>query len=109
MCTIQKKGYLFIANGSKPKRKLSEPTIVDINNFSHSSIDTANRLGYKLYLGTNVDHPELMSCRQYDLTYYDQHVYRNIFAFQDNYNAYKKCCRLLDEHPDIKEIGRAHV
>lgn len=104
MCTIQKKGYLFIANGSKPKRKLSEPTIVDINNFSHSSIDAANRLGYKLYLGTNVDHPELMSCRQYDLTYYDQHVYRNIFAFQDNYNAYKKCCRLLDEHPDIKVI-----
>lgn len=89
MCTIQKKGYLFIANGSKPGRKLSEPTIVDVNNFSHASIDAANRLGYKLYLGTNVDHPELMSCRQYDLTYYDQHVYRNIFAFQDNYNAYK--------------------
>lgn len=98
------KGYLFISNGVKPGLIIDKKTYVDIESFSYSAIDAVHRMGYKIYRGYNVSNPELLHCNQYDITYYDQHIYRNIFAFRDNYKAYKNLCGFLRKHSDIEVI-----
>lgn len=99
------KGFLFISNGAKPAKKIDHPCEIDIGSFSYPAIDAANNKGYKLYLGYNVDHPEYLKCKQYDITYYNQDIYRNVFALKDNIKAYKSLCKFLDNHHDIEVIN----
>lgn len=98
------KGYFFISNSSKPGMIVPEPTEIDIDNFSHSAIYAADKLGYKIYMGYNVDHPENLTCKQYDITYFHANIYRNPLAIRDNYKAYKILCKFIKKHPDIEVI-----
>lgn len=99
-----KKGYLFISNSSKPNRSVPSTKEIDIDNFSHAAVYAANELGYRIFMGYNVDHPENLKCRQYDITYFHSNIYRNIFAIRDNYKAYRILCKLLNDHPEIEVI-----
>lgn len=97
-------GYLFISNGTKPDLSVTQDIDIDIDNFSQAAIYAANELGCKLYMGYNVDHPERLKCRQYNITFFHANIYRNIFAISDNYKAYKILFNFLRSNPDIKFI-----
>lgn len=100
------KGYLFIANGSKPTREQADSVQpVSIGSFSIAAVDTAVNMGYRIFYGINNNHPEQIVCDNYpDVTFFDQHCYRNPFAMKDNWRAYRNTCKILKEHPEIEVI-----
>lgn len=98
-------GYLFISNGSKPTpEQYASLEQITIGSFSFVAMSAAQELGYRLYYGLNKAHADKVSCTNFDVTFYDQHIYRSIFAFKDNYKAYRNCCIFLEDHPDIEVI-----
>lgn len=102
---MKNKGYLFISNSTKPTLKMEESLEpIAINSFGLAAFHAAKTLGFKLYCGVNLIYPEKVKCTNYDITFYNQHIYRNIFAFRDNYKGYKNCCDFLKTHPDIEVI-----
>lgn len=101
------KGYLFIANTTKPSTEVEASIApIPIGNFEAASLYAAKELGYKLFMGISRKFPDKIKCAnlEYDITYYDEHIYRNIFAIKDNWLAYKNTCHLMDLHPEIKVI-----
>lgn len=100
------KGYLFVANGSKPSLQQAESREpITIGSFALSSVEAAIELGYGIFFGINRNHPKEIQCINFpNTTFYDQHSYRNPFAVKDNWIAYKNLCRLLAEHPEIEVI-----
>lgn len=63
-------------------------------NFHKKSVEAALDLGYEVYVGISRDNPEQLSC-DLNIKFYDEHVYRNVLAFKDNYIAYKNLMTLL--------------
>ena len=107
MNSTLEKSYLFISNSVKPtiqEYESIEPII--IGNFESSSLYAARELGYKLFMGVSKAFPDEIRCAThgYNITYYNEHIFRNIFAFKDNWIAYKNTCTLLDKHPEIRVI-----
>lgn len=98
------KGYLFISNSTKPTREQAAMTVHKVNTFALAPIMAAESLGYKLYQGFNCDYPEMTKDEDFDITFYDQHTYRNLFAFKDNWVAFNNLRRFLKQHPDIEVI-----
>lgn len=100
------KGYLFVSNSSKPNHVSAEnrrPII--LSTFSRWPVEYAIEHGYKVYMGVNRNRPEeLVSGEGYDITFYDQHSYRSIFAIKDNWVAFNNLRKLLKEHPEIEFI-----
>lgn len=99
------KGYLFIANGRVVPREQElslEP--VRTGSFEAPCMYAANELGYKLYMGINRDYADQLKGVDYDITFYNQHIYRSIFGFRDIWIGYKNLCRFLEEHPDVEVI-----
>ena len=99
------KGYLFVANSTKPtEEKASSIDPVTIDTFGLAAVKAANDLGYKLFYGLNRNCPEKQHCTNFDVTFYDQHTYRDIFAWKDNLQAYRNLCCMLQQHPEIEFI-----
>lgn len=98
------KGYLFISNGTKPTPEQAAVIEHKVNTFALAPILAAREMGYKLYRGLNCYYPEKMKDAEYDITFYDQHCYRSIFAFKDNWIAFKNLRTFLKQHPDIEVI-----
>lgn len=98
------KGYLFISNGTKPTPEQAAVIEHKVNTFALAPILAAREMGYKLYRGFNCYYPEKMKDAEYDITFYDQHCYRSIFAFKDNWIAFKNLRTFLKQHPDIEVI-----
>lgn len=102
---MSKIGYLFVANGRNvPKEQEDSLDSVKISSFEASSIWAANQLGMKLYMGINRTYASELRCADYDVTYYNQHIYRNIFDIKTIKIGYNHLCRLLEAHPDISVI-----
>ena len=100
-----RKGFLFIANGRVVPRKQElslEP--VKKGSFEAPAMYAADYLGLKLYMGINRDYADQLKAVDYPITFYNQHIYRNIFGFKDIYVGYKNLCRFLESHPDIEII-----
>lgn len=51
-------------------------------------------LGYEVYVGMSRDNPEQLTC-DLNIKFYDEHIYRNVFAVKDNYKAFKNLMALL--------------
>ena len=99
------KGYLFISNSTKPSGdQYTSLETFAIGSFSFVAMSVARDLGYRLYYGLNRKYADKVSCTNFDVTFYDQHIYRSIFALRDNYKAYKNCCHFLETHSDIEVI-----
>lgn len=99
------KGYLFIANSTKPTlEKANSLQPYTIGTFGYAPVNAANELGYKLFFGLNRDVAEQVECTNFDIQFYDAHIYRDVFAFKDNWIAYKNLVKLLKEHPEIDVI-----
>lgn len=104
---LKVKGYIFISNSEKPSLlQMESLDPISINSFDEASLYAARQLGYKLFEGISRNHPEKIVCSTpgYEVLYYNQHIYRNIFAINDNYKAYKNACDFLREHPEIEII-----
>lgn len=100
-----KPGYLFISNGTKPTEQQSESLEpITIGTFGLAPMNAARVMGYKLYYGVNRTFPEKLTCTNFNVEFYDQHSYRNIFAFMDNWTAFRNLGKFLKEHQDIKII-----
>jgi len=99
------KGYLFIANGRVVPREQElslEP--VRTGSFEAPCMYAANELGYKLYMGINRDYADQLKGVDYDITFYNQHIYRSIFGIRDIWIGYKNLCRFIESHPDVEVI-----
>lgn len=57
-------------------------------------MEAALDLGYEVYVGISRDNPEQLPC-DLNIKFYDEHIYRNVLAFKDNYIAYKNLMALL--------------
>lgn len=99
------KAYLFLCNSTKPTKAQYESTEpVTINTFAYGAMSAAKTLGYSLFYGIDRKYPEKIKCTNFDVTFYDEHTYRSIFAIKDNWIAYKHLCALLKDHPEIEVI-----
>lgn len=100
-----KKGYLFISNSSKPSPpKMNSLDPIGPSSFTSSSYKAANELGWEIHMGVNRTYPEKIKSLVYNIKFYNQHIFRNIFALKDNWIAYKNLCKYLKENPDIEII-----
>ena len=100
-----KKGYLFICNYTKPTKEQYESLEpISINTFGYAPVKAAELLGYELYYSISRAKSDKVKCTNFDVKFYDAHIYRNIFAFKDNWIAYKNLVKLLKEHPEIEVI-----
>lgn len=100
-----KKGLLYIANGRVvPKEQELSLEPVKTGSFEAPCMYAANELGVKLYMGINRYYADQLKSVDYDITFYNQHIYRNIFNLKDLWVGYKNLCYFLDEHPDVEVI-----
>lgn len=98
-------GFLFISNSTKfSPEKLASLDPIAIDSFGFYAFKAAEALGMKLYCGVNLTYPDKVKCTNFDVTFYNQHIYRDIFAWKDNIEGYKRLCTFLEKHPDIKII-----
>lgn len=99
------KGYLYIANGSiVPREKELSLEPVKTSSFEAACMYAANELGLKLYMGINRDYADQLKGVDYDITFYNQHIYRSIFAIKDVYIGYKNLYKFLETHPEVEVI-----
>lgn len=102
---INSVGFLFISNSTKfPPERLALTNPVVIDSFGLYAFRAADKQGMKLYCGLNKTYPEQVKCTNFDIVFYDQHIYRDIFAWKDNKEGYKRLCSFLKEHPDVEII-----
>lgn len=100
-----KTGYLFISNSTKPSQEVLESIEpIGPSSFSKAAIMAAEEMGWELHMGINRNNPEKIKSIGFNLRFYNQHSYRNIFAFRDNWEAYKNLCRYLKDNPQIEII-----
>ena len=100
-----KKGFLYIANGRVlPRKEEMSVEPIKTSTFEAASMYAANELGYKLYMGVNRDFAEQLKGVDYDITFYNQHIYRNIFNLKDLWIGYRNLCLFLETHPSIETI-----
>lgn len=97
MSTTINKKYIFIMNSTKPtKEEYESLEDIRINNFSRPCLLAAYELGYEVVLGINRKYAKQLKCKEMPyLKFYNSHTYRNIFAFKDNYRAYRNLCNEL--------------
>lgn len=92
------KKYVFITNSTKPSEQVADSlTPIKLSNVEKPCIKCAIELGYQVILGVNRTYAEKLECEGYSLNFYNSHTYRNIFAFKDNYKAYKNLCEILKQ------------
>lgn len=103
---MSNKAYLFIGNSTKPTKEQSENiSPITLDNVAKWPIESARKHGYQVFLGYNRAYPEKLSCvNNPDIVFYDSHTYRSLFAFKDNWIAFKNLMQLLKEHPEIEFI-----
>lgn len=91
------KRYLFISNSSKPtKEKAMSRDIISLGSVRKPCVETAHEMGYEIWIGVNRENPEeLKADADYPVYFYDSHTYRNLFAFKDNYLAFRNAMNIL--------------
>lgn len=99
------RGFLFIANGREvPKSQEDSLESIKVSSFEAPCIWAANSLKLKLYMGVNRTYASQLKCTDYDITYYNQHIYRNIYDIKTIRIGYNNLCHFLDEHSDVEII-----
>ena len=97
-----KPGYLFISNGTKGTKEQEESlSPYQTGSFDTASIYAANYLGFKIYRGINRINAENIKGLDYEMYFYNQHIYRNVFDIYYNFIAFKNLRRFLQSHPDV--------
>ena len=90
--------YIFISNSTKPTNKEYESLEpITLTNVSRPCLKAAKDMGYDVILGVNRKYADQLKCEEIDISFYDSHTYRSIFAIKDNYKAYKNLCEVLKQ------------
>lgn len=98
-------GYIFIANGRIiPIGLYQSKEPIKTGSFEGAAMYAANEMGWKLYQGINRQYADELKGVDYDITFYDQNIYRSIFDIKNNWKGYKRLCKMLEEHSDIEII-----
>lgn len=98
-------GLLYIANGRViPKEQEDSLAPIGVSSFEAPCMWAADQLGMKLYMGINRTYASELKSVDYDITFYNQHIYRNIFDIKTIKIGYENLCRFLKAHPDISVI-----
>lgn len=88
-------GYIFLSNSTKPtEEQQNSREEVKLTNVSRPCIQTAIRMGYDVYFGTNRANPESLKC-EFPIKMYDSHSYRSITNFNDNKIAYNNLKKIV--------------
>lgn len=99
------KGYIFISNGRiVPIDQYLSKDPVKTGSFEGAAMYAANEMGWKLYQGINRKYADELKGVDYDITFYDQNIYRSIFDIKNNLKGYRNLCKMLTDHPDIELI-----
>lgn len=102
---VSKAGYLFICNGRiVPLEQYQSKDSVKTGSFEGTAMYAAHEMGWKLYQGINRQYADELKGIDYDITFYDQNIYRSIFDVKNNWKGYKRLCKMLEDHPDIEII-----
>lgn len=103
---MKRKGYLFISNSTKPTCEQSNNRCPErLSNVERWPVEYALSRDMEVYVGINRKcADDIKSADGYDIKFFDQHTYRNIFALYDNYIAFKNILSLLINHPEIEII-----
>lgn len=83
--------YLFISNTSlltKEQYESLSPIILD--NYSIPYVEAAKKRGCRVYLGINRKYANKIECTNYDVSFYNASIYRNIFSIPQIVDAYRK-------------------
>ncbi len=97
------KGYIFIANSSKPnKEKYESRSPIVCGNVSKPCIQAALDLGYEAHYGVNRKNPEELECNM-PIKLFEAHTYRSLTNFKDNKIAFNNFMKVLKEN-DIQAI-----
>ena len=98
-----KPGYLFISNETKGTIE-NEMSLAPYHtgSFDAASIYAANHLGFKIYRGINRIKADKIVGVDYEMHFYNQHIYRSVFDFYNNLIAYRNLKKFLHTHTDIK-------
>lgn len=100
-----KKGYIFISNGRiVPMEQYQSKDPVKTGSFEGTAMYAAHEMGWKLYQGLNRQYADELKGVDYDITFYDQNIYRSIFDIRNNLKGYRNLCKMLTYHPDIEII-----
>lgn len=92
------KGYVFIANSTKPNKEKYESRAKYVcGNFSKPCVEAAIDMGYEVHLGINRKNPEEIEC-DLPVKFFEAHSYRSITAFKDNYIAFKNFMKVLKQN-----------
>lgn len=96
-------GYVFLSNSNKPSpEEQNSRKPVKLTNVSRPCLQTALKMGYEVWFGTNRYNPEELEC-ELPIHMYDSHTYRSILNIKDNLIAYKNLMRILKKE-DIEVI-----
>ena len=96
--------YIFIGNSTKPTtEKKNDRSPIKLDNVSKPCISAAIELGYNVVLGINRNNPSELTCVDFPIEMYDSHTYRSIFAFKDNYTAYRNLVNEIKKR-DVETI-----
>lgn len=102
---MNRKGFLYIANGRLvPKQQEDSLEPFRTTSFESPCMWAANQLGMKLYMGINRTYASELKGVDYDITFYNQHIYRNIFDIKEIKIGYDNLCCFLEAHPDISVV-----
>lgn len=89
------KGYIFIANSTKPnKEKYESRDEIICGNVSKPCLQAALDLGYDVHYGVNRKNPEELKCNM-PVKLFEAHTYRSLTNFKDNKIAFKNFMKLL--------------
>lgn len=87
-------GYVYISNSTKVNS--SEDRKVKLTNMSQTYLAEAIRLGKTAYMGVDTIPENVVS--ECDVIPFKVGIYRNPFAFKDNYKAYKVLTKTIKEN-----------
>lgn len=98
-------GILFISNGRViPKNQEDSLEPIRVSSFLAPCLWAANQLGLQLYQGVNRTYASQLKSADYQITFYNQHIYRNIFDWNTIRIGYRNLCHFLEDHPNIEVI-----
>lgn len=85
---------MFISNGDKSKRQDADN--IKMESFYAPCINALGKENYNIFAGINADIKDIKDCD--GIHYYNQNIYRSIFAFKDNWKAYKNINTIIKKH-----------
>lgn len=95
---MEKPKYLFLSNSTKPnKEQYESKELYRISSFEKVSVETAEEMGYEVYVGINRKFASKLKCDHPKIHLRNVEIYRNPFQVVEMIKAYKHIMDILKE------------